>query len=226
MDLWTLLHDAGTRTVVAICGVAGFSAATIAFYHKWVKPVRSLAIRVLAALDDHPKMVKSIEHIQHEVTTNSGSSLKDAILAMRSEVAGIGAMQRAKIESDQGISFYTDPVGEVVAVTLGYTRLTGLTTTEAQHGGWRLAIHPDDLERVVQAWNEAIGHKMVFVQDIRYRDAEKGGATLTRVTATPYFVANEAKGWVGRVEVLAAPVRSPDPDAMKAVDEHMKRRNL
>jgi diguanylate cyclase (GGDEF)-like protein/PAS domain S-box-containing protein len=63
--------------------------------------------------------------------------------------------------------FQTDSRGRCLFVNRRWLELTGQELEQAQGGGWARAVHPEDRERVVTAWNEAAHRGDEFALECR-----------------------------------------------------------
>ncbi|MDP8920669.1 MAG: PAS domain S-box protein, partial [Pseudomonadota bacterium] len=63
---------------------------------------------------------------------------------------------RAAVDAVQGVLWTNNAHGEMVGEQPGWAALTGQTRDEYQGFGWAKAVHPDDAEASVAAWNEAV----------------------------------------------------------------------
>jgi hypothetical protein len=52
---------------------------------------------------------------------------------------------------------------------LGWVSLTGQTYEEYQGYGWTNAVHPDDTQPTVEAWNEAVKQRKIFIFEHRVK---------------------------------------------------------
>src|ERR1700693_5031128 len=49
---------------------------------------------------------------------------------------------------------------------------TGLSPEELQGDGWQTVLHPDDRDRVLKAWHEAVANGLPYEQEERHRGAD------------------------------------------------------
>lgn len=218
-DALTAIQD-WLGSVAGICSTGGVIVAALGtVYVKAVHPVVRMA-------KDFPEVKADVGRMSKELTTNGGSSLKDAVKRTETKVNTIEANQRSRIEADHDVAFYTDAKGEFTAVTAGYTRLTGIDTPSARRGGWKLAMHSDDVEHYSTLWNDAISHGTIFVAECRFKHVHKGGSKPCRVTATPVMSGEMVCGWAGSVEDLDPQDNEIDPDASEAIAAHLHRKGL
>lgn len=67
--------------------------------------------------------------------------------------------------------FLTDAEGNCLYVNDCWCQLTGLTSEQAVGSGWFQALHPDDHDRVLQAWRLAVEACSEFVAEHRFQSA-------------------------------------------------------
>ncbi|NNE31925.1 MAG: PAS domain-containing protein [Winogradskyella sp.] len=66
--------------------------------------------------------------------------------------------------------FNTNESGECNYVNEEWIKYAGLSLEEAKGYGWTEAIHPDDRERVLSEWQDAIASKKDFKSEYRFKD--------------------------------------------------------
>ena len=104
---------------------------------------------------------------------------------------------RAAIDAVQGILWTNTPDGEMLGDQPGWAGLTGQSPSEYQGYGWSSALHPDDAEKTLVAWQAAVSEKQTFVFEHRVRRHDGAWRHFT-VRAVPTFDADgEITEWVG-----------------------------
>lgn len=63
--------------------------------------------------------------------------------------------------------FTADARGHYTWVNQTWSRLTGIESRSAMGRGWELGVHPDDLPRVMYAWQMAIDHQRDYLDTFR-----------------------------------------------------------
>lgn len=74
---------------------------------------------------------------------------------------------RSYIEATGQIGWVTNADGEVVEDIPSFRKFTGQTYAEVEGTGWANSLHPDDLERSLQVWKQAVVSKSFY--EIEYR---------------------------------------------------------
>ncbi|MDQ3038562.1 MAG: PAS domain-containing protein [Pseudomonadota bacterium] len=79
----------------------------------------------------------------------------------------------------------------------GWAEFTGQSREEYEGFGWSQALHPEDAQPTVEAWNRAVAEKQMFVFEHRVRRRD-GEWRLCSVRAVPILDAdNTIREWVG-----------------------------
>ncbi len=103
---------------------------------------------------------------------------------------------RSLVRAGAQVVWVTTPTGEVAEDSPEWRAITGQTLNEYFGSGWLDAIHPEDRERVEQAWRECVRTGAVF--DGSYRVRTRGGAYRHYdVRAVPIMRDGEVVEWVG-----------------------------
>ena len=74
---------------------------------------------------------------------------------------------RTLVEATNQLMWTTGPGGVIDGPMESWSAFTGQTDEEVRGDGWTDAVHPDDRERVVDSWNEAVAEQAVY--DCEYR---------------------------------------------------------
>lgn len=118
----------------------------------------------------------------------------------REAVARLAASEarfRAAIDVVQGVLWTNNAVGEMIDEQPGWAALTGQTRAEYRGFGWAKAIHPEDAEPTLQAWNIVVREKRPFLFEHRVRRHD-GVWRVFRVRAVPTLAADGGIcEWIG-----------------------------
>lgn len=103
----------------------------------------------------------------------------------------------AAVKAVQGIIWTNNAQGQMVGAQPGWAELTGQTEEEYQGDGWIKALHPDDVERTVAIWQQAVQTKTLYV--VEYRVKRRNGSWgIYAVRAIPLLDdAGQVLEWVG-----------------------------
>jgi PAS domain S-box-containing protein len=104
---------------------------------------------------------------------------------------------RSYIEVTGELGWTTNADGEVVEDIPSFRKFTGQTYEEVKGWGWSRALHPDDLERTVQIWRQAV--KSAGPYEVEYRLRRHDGIyRYFLARGTPVFNDNGSiREWVG-----------------------------
>jgi PAS domain S-box-containing protein len=93
--------------------------------------------------------------------------------------------------------FRAGPEGEAKYLSPGFMTMTGMTTQQAMGFGWIEAVHPDDRDRLMAGWQEALRSQAIFQAEFRFRTAA-GELRWYRARVVPdRDEAGTIVGWVG-----------------------------
>jgi len=161
---------------------AGVSA-TILIYTKVIKPV-------VLHFSQWYEMLDKVDKIFEEVTPNGGSSIKDKIDHIDTQVQLSQQVQQAMAADTKAALFRTDADGNVVWVNRTYTRTVGRDVAECLGHGWHNVIAPEERDTVIAEWYKAVEDDREFYLDVTLI-TPTGIRTLVRVRS--YKLVN-AKG--------------------------------
>ncbi|MFH5805518.1 PAS domain S-box protein [Alienimonas sp. DA493] len=104
---------------------------------------------------------------------------------------------RAAVESVGDIVWTNNARGEMEGEQPGWESFTGQTAEQYQGYGWADAVHPEDAQPTVDAWNEAVAGRREFRFEHRVRRRD-GQWRLCTIRAVPVLdEAGEIAEWVG-----------------------------
>jgi PAS domain S-box-containing protein len=104
----------------------------------------------------------------------------------------LGAMRAVR-----GVLWTNDASGRMVGEQPGWAAITGQSRAEYEGYGWADAVHPDDAQASVEAWNAAVAERRTFVFEHRVRSRDGGWRTYA-IRAVPILDAGGAIAeWVG-----------------------------
>lgn len=166
--------------VASVAGLVRF------FWFHWPKIYKKLRHNMFGIGDiktDLACVAKQLDFIVTELHPNGGTSIRDSL--NRIEVRQVLHDQRQRaLMSDMAIGvFETDEEGLCVWANRKYLRMTGRTFLEVSGSGWTNILAPEDRDRVVKAWADAIDEEREF-EDEYYIVTPEG--VRTRVRAQSY----------------------------------------
>ncbi len=149
-----------------------------------------------SSLRDPDGKLASVFSLVQDVTTRvrAETALKESENRFRllARVAAIGIFQ-------------TGAQGQILFVNPTYLALTGLSETEAFGPEGRMAIHPDDRERVVREWQAAVSAGAPFAAEYRHL-LPNGSVNWVRMVGAPFRGGDGAMaGHVGAMVDITQP---------------------
>src|SRR5688500_7360075 len=93
--------------------------------------------------------------------------------------------------------FRAGPDGDATFLSPGFLLMTGLRREQAMGFGWIEAVHPEDRDRLMTSWQEALHSQVIFQAEFRFRVAT-GEYRWYRARVVPdRDEAGNVIGWVG-----------------------------
>jgi PAS domain S-box-containing protein len=119
------------------------------------------------------------------------------ILETEKKIHQSEARFRALVKAADGFIWTNNAKGEMEGEQTGWAELTGQTYNEYQGYGWAKAVHPEDSQPSIDAWNDAVAQKKNFVFNHRVK-TKSGEYKHFSIRATPLLNSeNEITEWVG-----------------------------
>lgn len=103
---------------------------------------------------------------------------------------------RAAVDAIQGVLWTNSADGRMIGEQPGWSALTGQAFGQYQDFGWSKAVHPDDAQGTIDAWNDAVAEKRPFVFEHRIRRADDSWGSYV-IRAVPILAAGKVVEWVG-----------------------------
>ncbi|MDQ8020493.1 MAG: PAS domain-containing protein [Moraxellaceae bacterium] len=115
-----------------------------------------------------------------------------------------------------GVMWTSDAAGRMHAPQPGWSELTGQSPQEYEGEGWASALHPEDVQPTLQAWNEAVSKQTGYLHEHRVRRSD-GQWRLFSIKAQPVRDSDgKVIEWVGvHVDITEA---RKDAEALRAAD--------
>ncbi len=95
--------------------------------------------------------------------------------------------------------FRADDQGNCIYVNERYCEITGLSMQQALGQGWARALHPDDSQRVIDAWSQSVRDKLPFNIECRYRQPGGGVVWILAQTTRELNESGKIKGYIGSI---------------------------
>lgn len=130
-----------------------------------------------------------------EITDRSWAHVERA--RAEAELRASNERFRAAVQATRGVLWTNDPEGRMVGEQPGWASLTGQARAEYQGYGWSAAVHPEDVQPTIDAWEEAVKKRETFIFEHRVRRSD-GQWRLCTIRAIPVTdVSGNVTEWVG-----------------------------
>ncbi len=104
---------------------------------------------------------------------------------------------RAAVEAVQGVLWTNTAEGRMEGQQPAWSSLTGQSFEDYEGFGWSAAVHPDDAQPTIDAWNLAVAQKSLFTFEHRVRRYDRAWRSFS-VRAIPIFTTDGVlREWVG-----------------------------
>ncbi len=141
---------------------------------------------------------RTLDYLIERKTTRQALTLSEARFRAMSDASPLGI-------------FVSDVHGECVYTNEAYHTISGLSLEQTLGTNWRMAIHPDDRERVLVEWRAAALGEAKFTTKARFLRAD-GSIVWTRLNAAAMLDGLQPRGYVQIVEDITE--RKAAEDAM------------
>ncbi|MFE1598258.1 ATP-binding protein [Methylobacterium sp. ID0610] len=104
---------------------------------------------------------------------------------------------RAAVQAVRGVLWTNDAAGRMTGEQPGWSAITGQSRAEYEGYGWADAVHPDDAQATIAAWNAAVAERRTFVFEHRVRNRD-GAYRHYAIRAVPVLEPDGSiREWVG-----------------------------
>src|ERR671915_140469 len=103
---------------------------------------------------------------------------------------------RELADTTPALMWMTDAEGSVTYVNEGWLRFTGRTLDEELGGTWSVGAHPDDVDDVIERWQEATARRGEFLVEYRLVRSD-GSERWVLAQGLPRYEAGRFVGYVG-----------------------------
>ncbi len=104
---------------------------------------------------------------------------------------------RAAVEAMEGVLWTNDADGRMTGKQPGWTALTGQTSAQYQGYGWADAVHPEDAQPTIDAWELALADASTFEFEHRVRRHDGQWRWCTTRAVPIKFSDGRIREWVG-----------------------------
>ena len=118
----------------------------------------------------------------------------------------LGVQQSHKVSEDRyksyieltcQLAWVTNPAGEVVEDIPSLRNFTGQTYDEVKGTGWTLALHPDDVAKTIEVWNNAVSTRSSYETEYRVKRHDGVYRDLLAKGSPAFDKNGEIMEWVG-----------------------------
>lgn len=181
---------------IIVSGIGGATGLLTLAYKKFIKPIVKLC-------KNQDFFVESVEEIKKELTTNGGSSLKDAVVGMRESCKRIENRQRVIIQRTKAALHYsstalfeTDQEGRLIWSNVNLIDLTKRSNTWSKDANymvegfdWISLFKEDDREGVLSEFKSCLTMNRRFIKETELINGVK-----VRLLGYPYKITDTEHG--------------------------------
>lgn len=181
---------------IIVSGIGGATGLLTLAYKKFIKPIVKLC-------KNQDFFVESVEEIKKELTTNGGSSLKDAVVCMRESCKRIENRQRVIIQRTKAALHYsstalfeTDQEGRLIWSNVNLIDLTKRSNTFSKDANymvegfdWISLFKEDDREGVLSEFKSCLTMNRRFIKETELINGVK-----VRLLGYPYKITDTEHG--------------------------------
>lgn len=182
------------------------STAIVAVWQAWVKIVKPWQRKLKHKKQEY---YNKLDEIHKELKFNGGGSVKDVVYGLQESVRGIGDRLDGIEENQklgmnlQNISYWiSDKSGNFTYASPALCKVMGRSESEILQKSWMAWIHPEDKERVVDAWAFSVENTSAFDEIFSIR---RPGGEFVEVWAVAFPKASKSStlgGVLGKMVVV------------------------
>ncbi len=120
--------------------------------------------------------------------------------------------------------FHTDSEGRYLYVNQRWCEIAGLDAEQAEGTGWEHSLHPEDRDRVLAAWHEAITGALAFRSEHRLQSGNGGASWVDCRTRPEVDDEGKVKGHVGTMTDITE--RKQAQEMLRLLDSALEQANL
>lgn len=110
---------------------------------------------------------KDIEIIRKELTTNGGSSIKDAIIEIKKYLKSESIKTNILLNESEIMAYHCNEKGQTVWVSDTLAKLYKMAPQDMYGNGWMKALHVDDVEKVAEHYEYCLKNKIPYKDNYR-----------------------------------------------------------
>jgi len=150
----------------------------------------------------HHKNRILLEDIRQELKPNGGASLRDALNRIEERQCNMESFILTQLNVYDTAIFRTDAKGKITYTNRKYQKLTEFSFPESQGDGWINSVVPQEREKVLNKWMEAIESGREFHEKITL---EKASGERHEVMVSTFKELNrtgKVAGYLGVLNVM------------------------
>ncbi len=120
--------------------------------------------------------------------------------------------------------FHTDSEGRFLYVNQRWCEIAGLSAEQARDTGWEQSLHPEDRDRVLAAWRQAMTNASAFRSEHRLHRAGGGAGWVDCQTRPEIDDGGNVKGHVGTMTDITE--REQAREMLRLLDSALEQANL
>nr|WP_309759049.1 PAS domain S-box protein [Flavobacterium sp.] len=183
------------------------------------------SFKIIRASDGMLRVIEAIETVRTNAEGNAecvvGTNLDvTAQVIAKRKIEESEERFQAAVAAVEGIVWTNNAKGEMEGAQIGWGSLTGQNYEAYKGYGWADAIHPDEAQPTLDAWNEAVRDRknFVFEHRVKYKNGNWGHFS---VNAIPLLNSDESiREWVGVHTDISE--RKLAEDKLKASEERFR----
>lgn len=158
----------------------------------WLKAIKP----IIKVVQSHENVMRSIECIKKELTTNGGNSLKDTILDLKGTCGRIEARQKvieqrtkAALHYNDSMLFETDNEGRLIWSNANFCSYFRHVQQNLEGYDWLSCIDEDEREDLLQEFKSCLKMNRKFIRKTKTNDGK-----MIRMTGYPYRLSDIEQG--------------------------------
>jgi PAS domain S-box-containing protein len=208
---WNAFQFFAIGVGAAILFLGGLSVAIKNIRTNWIQPVWDKCFspiftrgkKINDLVESVAKLTEMSAKIEHEVLTNSGSSLKDSVIRIEKNHLWIFSKLRHNDHISYEALFESDEKGNLIFVNRGFCDLLAVSEKDLLYRAWLMRVEPDSRERVKSEWKEAIENKITLDSRQTLIGGKDGKLLMIHIHAQPHLdIHGNLIGFFGHVQIV------------------------
>ncbi len=146
--------------------IAAIAAVILILPIVW-SPVKKFIDWIKEIIRKKRELRAGLMRIVAEMSPNGGKSIKDAIARIDASTKTMEFWRKSYMDLDERMLFTSDDLGHCTWVNKAYLKFSGTNQEEILGENWINCVFPEDRDKVIIEWNNAVKNKRSF--DLQYR---------------------------------------------------------